>query len=153
MPSFPVLHCLLEFAQTHAHWVGDTIHPTISSSVTSFSWPQFFPGSGYFPKRWLFASGGQNIGVWALASVLPMSIQDWFPLGLTSLILLQSKGLSRVFSSITIQKHQFFGTPSSLWPNHHKHTWLIEKTIQLLLYGSLSAKWCFCFLICCVGLS
>ena len=102
MPSFPVLHCLLEFAQTHAHWVGDTIHPTISSSVTSFSWPQFFPGSGYFPKRWLFASGGQNIGVWALASVLPMSIQDWFPLGLTSLILLQSKGLSRVFSSTTI---------------------------------------------------
>ena len=85
-------------------------HPTISSSVTPFSsCLQPFPASGSFPMSWLFASGGQSIGVSASASVLPMNIQGWFPLGLTRLISLLSKGLSRLFSSTTIQKHQFFG--------------------------------------------
>ena len=86
-------------------------HPTNSSSVSPFSsCPQSFPVSGSFPMSQFFASGGQSIGASASASVLPMSIQDWFALGLTGLILL-SKGLSRVFSGNTIQKHQFFGAP------------------------------------------
>ena len=84
-------------------------HPTISSSVVPFSsCPQSFPASGSFPLSQLFASGGQSIGVSASASVLPMNPQDWFPLGWTSWISLQSKGLSRVFSNTTVQKHQFF---------------------------------------------
>ena len=89
-------------------------HPTISSSVIPFSCLQSFPASGYFPMSQFFASGGQSIGASASASVLPMNIQDWFPLGLTSLISLQSKGLSRVFSRTTVQKHQFFGAQLSL---------------------------------------
>ena len=79
------------------------------------SCPQFFPASGSFPVSWLFASCGQNIG--ASASVLPMNIQGWFPLGFTGLISLLSKGLSRVFSNTTVQKHQFFTAQLSLWPN------------------------------------
>ena len=90
-------------------------HPTISSSVVPFSsCPQSFPASGSFQISQLFASGGQNIGVSASASVLPMNIQDWFPLELTGWISLQSKGLSRVFSNITVQKHPFFGIQLSL---------------------------------------
>ena len=90
-------------------------HPTILSSVVSFSSRlQSFPASGSFQISQLFASGGQSIGVSASASVLPVNIQDWFPLRLTGLISLQSKALSRVFSNTTVQKHQFFGAqPSS----------------------------------------
>ena len=81
-----------------------------------------------FPRiESFFTSGGQSIGVSALASVLPMNIQDWFPLGLTGLISLQSKGLSKVFSNTTVQKHQFFHTQFSLWSNSHIHAWLLEK--------------------------
>ena len=83
-------------------------HPTISSSVAPFSFSQSFPASGSFPMSQLFTSGGQSIGASTSASVLPMNIQDWFPLGLAGLISLQSKGLSRVFSNTTVQKHQFF---------------------------------------------
>ena len=90
-------------------------HPAISSSVISFSsWPQSFPASGSFPVSWLFASGGQSIGASASTSVLPMNSQDWFPIGLTGLISWLSKGLSRVFSSTTVWKHQFFGALPSL---------------------------------------
>ena len=89
-------------------------HPAISSSVVPFSCPQSFPASGSFPLSQLFTWGGQSIGVLASASVLPMNIQDWFPLGLTSWISLLSKGLSRVFSNTTVQKHQFFGAQLSL---------------------------------------
>ena len=93
-------------------------HTTLLSSVTCFSsGPQSLSASGSFPISWLFASGGQSIGASASASVLPMNIQDWFPLGSTGLISLQSKGLSRVFSSTTVQKHRFFGTQPSLWSN------------------------------------
>ena len=103
-------------------------HPTISSLVTHFSsCPQSFPASGSFLMRRFCSSGGQSIGASALASVLPVNIQGWFPLGFTGLISLQSKGLSRVFSSTTIQKHQFFGTQPSLWSNSHIHTWPQEK--------------------------
>ena len=90
-------------------------HPTISSSVIPFSsCLQSFPASGSFPRSQFFTSGGQSIGVSALASVLPMNIQDWFPLGWTGLISLQSKELSRVFSNTTVQKHQVFGPKRSL---------------------------------------
>ena len=95
-------------------------HPTISSSVTPFSsCPQSFLASGSFPVNQLFTSGGQCIWASASSSVLPVNIQGWFPLGLTSLISLLSKGLSRVFSNTTIQKHQFVGAQSSLWSNSH----------------------------------
>ena len=101
-------------------------HPTVSSSVISFSSRlQSFPASGSFLMSWLFASDGQSTGASASASVHPMNIQDWFPLGLTGLISLQSKGLSRVFSNSTVQKHQFFSTQSSLWSNSNTHTWLL----------------------------
>ena len=102
-------------------------HPTISSSVIPFCL-QSFPASRSFPMSQFFASGGQSIGVSASASVLPMNIQDWFPSGLTGLISLQSKGLSRSFSNITVQKHQFFNAQLSLWSNSHIHTWLLEKS-------------------------
>ena len=103
-------------------------HPTISSSVMPFSsCPQSFPASGSFQMSQLFASGGQSIGVSASTSVLPMSTQDWSPLGWTGWICFQSKGLSRVFSNTTIQKHQFFGTQLSSPSNSHIHVWLLEK--------------------------
>ena len=90
-------------------------HPTISSTVVPFSsCPQSFPASGSFPMSQLFASGGQGIGVSASTSVLPMNIQDWSPLGWTGWISFQSKGLSKVFSNTTVQKHQFFSTQLSL---------------------------------------
>ena len=127
-------------------------HPTISSSVTLFSsCPQFFPASGSLPMSWLFTSGGQSIGTSASGSALPRTIQGWFPLELTGLIL-QSKGLSRVFSNTIVQKHQFFGVQPSLWSNSHIRAWLLEKP-QLWPDGPLSAKWCLCFLIRCLGLS
>ena len=103
-------------------------HPTISSSVIPFSSRlQSFPASGSFEMSLFLASGGQSIGVSASASVLPMNIQDWFPLGRTGWISLQSKGLSRVFSNTTVQKHQFFSAQPSLWSNSHIPTWLLEK--------------------------
>ena len=103
-------------------------HPTtLSSVIPSSSYLQSFPESGSFPVSQFFASSGQRIGVSASASVLPMNIQDLFPLGLTGLISLQSKGLSRVFSNTTVQKHQLFSNQLPLWSNSCIHTWLLEK--------------------------
>ena len=97
-------------------------HPTISSSVIPFSsCPQSFPASWSFPATQLFTSDGQSIGASTSASVLPMNIQDWFPLRLIGLISLLFKGLSRVVSSTTVQKHQFFGSRPSLWSNSPVH--------------------------------
>ena len=108
-PGLPVHHQLLESTQTNVHWVSVAIQP--SSSVIPFSsCPQSFPASGSFQMNQLFATGGQSIGVSASTSVLPMNTQDWPPLGWTCWISLQSKGLSRVFSNTTVQKHQFFST-------------------------------------------
>ena len=106
-------------------------HPTISSSVIHFS-PclQSFPASGSFTVRQFFTSDGQSFEVSASASVLPMNIQDWFPLRLTGLISLQSKELSRVFSLTTVWKHQFFGTWLSLWASSHPYI-ATGKTIDL----------------------
>ena len=103
-------------------------HPAISSSVIPFSsCPQSLPASEFFPMSQLFASGGQSTGVSALASLLPMNTQDWCPLGWTRWTSLQSKGLSRVFSNTTVQKHQFFGAQLSSQSNSHIHTWPQEK--------------------------
>ena len=114
-------------------------HLTISSSVIPFSSRlQSFPASGSFQMSRFF-TGGQSIGVSASTSVLPMNIQNWFPLGWTGLISLQSKELSRVFFNTTVQKHQFFKAQHSLYSNSHIHTWLLEKP-YLWLDGPLLAK-------------
>ena len=103
-------------------------HPTISSSIVPYSsCPQSFPASGSFHMSQFFSLGGQSIGVSASTSVLPMNIHDWSPLGWTGWISLQSRGLSRVFSNIIVQKHQFFGTQLSSQSNSHIHTWLLEN--------------------------
>ena len=112
-PGFPVLYYLPELAQTHVYWWW--CGTTISSSFISFSSHlQSFPTSGFFPMSQFFSSGGWSIGVSASASVLPKNIKDWFPLGWTCWISLQSKGLSRVFSNTTVQRHQFFGAQLSI---------------------------------------
>ena len=121
--GYPDLHCLRSVLK-----LMSIDHPIFSSSVVPFSsCPQAFPASGSFPMSWLFISGGQSIGASASVSVLPMNIQGWFPLGLTGLISLLSKGLSRVFSNTTAWKHQFFGAQPSLCSNSHIRTWLLEK--------------------------
>ena len=126
MPGLPVHHQLPEFTQTHVHWASDAILPSHPSIILFSSCLQSFPASGSFQMSQFFTSGDQSIG--ASASVLPMNIQDWFPLGWTALISLSSKGLSRVFSNTTVQKHQLFAlcflySPTLIsihdyWKNH-----------------------------------
>ena len=106
-PGFPVLHYLLEFAQTHVHWANDAIQPSHPPSSLSPSCLQSFPATGSFPMNLLFASDGESIGASASASVLPMNIKDWFPLEWTDWISLQSKGLSRVFSTLQFKSINF----------------------------------------------
>ena len=131
----------------------ESVRLTISSSSALFSFClQSFIALGSFTISWLFPSGGQSIGPSASTSVLPVNNQSWFPLGLTGLISLLFEGLLHVFSSTIIKKHQFFNTHLSLWPNSDIYTWLLEKT-SVWPYGPLSAKWCLCFLICCLILS
>ena len=127
-PGFPVHHQLLELAQTHVHRVGDVIQP--SHPLSSPSPPAFNLSQHQGLLQWMnqfFASGAQSIGASASASVLPMNIQDWFPLGWTGWISLQSKGLLSVFSNTTFQKHQYFGAQLSSQSNSHIHTWLLDK--------------------------
>ena len=113
-PGFLVFQHLPDSVQTNVHWVSDAIQP--SHPLSSFSFClQSFSGSGSFPIYWLSASGGQSMGVSASASVLSNNIQGWFPLGLTDLISLLSKKLSRVFSITTVRKHPFFSSQPSLW--------------------------------------
>ena len=129
MPGFPVHHQVPELAQTHVHWVGDAIqpsHPLSSPSPPAFNLSQHWV---FFTMSQFFTSGGQSIGVSVSASVLPVSIQDWFPLGWTGLISLQSKGLSRVFSNTTVQSISslalsFLYSPTltsirDYWKNHN----------------------------------
>ena len=123
--------CLSSFPGVHPNPcpLSQWCHPAISSSVIAFSFcPQSLPASGSFQTSQLFASGGQSIGVSASTSVFPMNIQDQFSLGWTGWISLQSKGLSRVSSNTTVQKHQFFGPQLSLQSNSHIHTWPLEKS-------------------------
>ena len=120
-PDFPVLHYLLEIAQTHVHWVDDAIQ--LSYPLSPPSPPaSIFPSIRVFPTSLFFTSHGQSIGASASASILPMNIQGWFPLGFTGLISLLSKGCSRVFSSTTVGKLQFFGTQPSLQSIHNSLT-------------------------------
>ena len=129
--GFPVLHHLLEFVQTYVHWVCDasrwtrSIHLVLCRPLLLL--PSVFLSIRVFSISRLFASGGQSIGASVSASVFPMNIQGWFPLGSTGLFSLLSKGLSRVFSSTTVRKHQFLGTQPSLRSNSHMCTWLLEK--------------------------
>ena len=114
MPGLPIYHQLPEFTQTHVHWVGDATQPSHPLSSPSPPHLQSFPASGSFQMSQIFPSGGQSIGVSASTSVLPINIQDWFPLGWTGWISLQSKGLSRVFLNTTVQKHRFCSVQLSL---------------------------------------
>ena len=129
MPGLPVPHKLASLLKLMPiKWCHQWCHPAISSSVIPLSsCPQSFPVSRSFPMSQLFAWGGQSIGVSASASVLPIYTQDWSPLGWTGWISLQSKGLSRVFSNTTVQKHQFFSAQLSSQSNSHIHTWPLEK--------------------------
>ena len=130
-PGFPVHYQLPELVRTHVYWVGDAnqpSHPLLSPSPPALN---LFQHQGQMSQ--LFVSGGQSIGTSTSASVLPMNIQGWFSLGLTGLISLQYKGLSRVFSSTVIQKYKIFGAQPSLWSNSHIHTWLLEKPCYAML--------------------
>ena len=138
IPDFPVLHYLLEFAQTHVHWVSDVIKPFHPLSPPSPPALNLSQHQGFFLRNQLFTSGSQSIGALPSASVFPMNIQGWLPLGLTGLISLLSKRLfSSVFSSTTLWKHQFFGTQTSVWSNSHIVTSLLEKP-QLERISSLA---------------
>ena len=121
-PGFPVHHQLLELAHIHVRKVSDAIQPSHS---LSFPFLPAFNLSQHQGLSRLVSSSHQVAS--ASASVLPMNTQDWSPLGWTGSISLQSKGLSRVFSNTTVQKHQFFGAQLSLWSSSHIHTWLLEK--------------------------
>ena len=139
MPGFPVHHQLPELVQTHVNQVGDAIQP--SHPLSSPSPPALNLSQHQDLLQWVSSSHqvAKVLGVSASVSVLPMNIQDWFPSGWTGLISLQSKGLSRVFSNTTFQKHQFFGPQLFLQSNSHIHTWLLEKP-ELWPDGPLSAK-------------
>ena len=140
MPGLlPVHQQLPELAQTHVHWVSDSIQPSHPLSFP-FLLPSIFSSIRVFSNESVFRIRCPSIGASASASVLPMNIQGWFLSGLTSLSSLQSKGFSRVFfSSTTFQKHQFFSTQPSLWSNFHICTWLLEKP-QFWLYRTLLVK-------------
>ena len=147
MPGFPALHYLLEFAQTHVHWVGDA---TWASHFLLLPSP---PALNYSQQQGLFQWVGS---LHQVAKVLKLQLQHqpfqcifiqvWFPLRLTGLVSFLSKGGSRLFCSTTVWKPQFFGVQPSLWSNSHICTWLLEKP-EFWLYGPLSAKWCLCFSI------
>ena len=128
-PGFLVPHHLPEFAQVHVLWISNAIQPSHPLSPPSPHALSLSQHQGLLPVSWLFTSGSQSIGAWAStsATVLPMIIQDWFPLRWTGWISLLSKGLSRVFSNTTVQKHQFFGTQPSSQFNSHIHTRPLEK--------------------------
>ena len=126
-PGFPVHHQLPEFTQTHIHRVGDAIHPSHPLSSPSPPAPNPSQHQRFFPMSQLFTWSGQSTGVSALASFLPKNTQGWSPSEWTGCISLQSKGLSRVFSNTTVQKHQFFSTQPSSQSNSHIHTWPQEK--------------------------
>ena len=140
MPGLPVHHQLPEFTQTHVHQVSAAINHLILCHPLLLL-PSIFPASGFFLMSQFFTSGGQRTGVSASASVIPMNIQDWFPLGWTGLLSLQSKGLSRVFSNSTIQKYQFFGAQLSLWITGKTIAltrWTFIGKVMSLLFNMLS---------------
>ena len=138
--GFPVLHHLHEFIQIHIHWVGDAIQP-FYPLLPPFAPAYKLSEHQSFPTSWLFASDVQSIGISVPASFLPMNIQGWFLLGFTSLIFLLYKGLLRVFSSTTIQKHHFFGAQLFFFVVQGSHPYMITGNNIASLYRPLSAKW------------
>ena len=151
MPGFPTLYHLPQFAQTHVIKLMMPSNYLILCHPLLLL-PSLFPSIRVFSNVLVLCISWRSIEASASASVLPMNIQDWFPLGLNGWISLQSKGLSRVFFSTRVWKYQFFSAQPSLWSNSHICIWLLEKT-YLWLYGPLYAKQCLCFLIHCLGLS
>ena len=150
-PGFPVLHHLPEFAQMYVQWVGDAIQPS-HPAIPFSSCLQSFPASGSFPVSRLFDSGGQSVGGSASASVLPMNIQGWFPLGLTGFYLLAVQGALKSFLQHHSSKVKSLVLRLLYGPiltSTHDY-W---KNQSFCLYRPLSAKWCLCFLIHCLGLS
>ena len=140
MPGFPVLQLSPWFCSDSSllsQGCYPVFHPPSPHSPLAI---QSFLASGSFPVSRLLASGGQSIGVSASASVLPVNIQGLFPFGLTGLISLESKGLSRVFFSTTVWKYQFFGTQPSFWSTSHIQTWLLEKNIALTIWTYMLNK-------------
>ena len=148
VPVFPGLHYLLKFMSINSVMLFN--HLILCHHLLIL--PSVFPSIWSFLMSWLFVSSSQNIAASPLASILPMNIQGKFPIGLTCLISLQSKGLSRVFSTNTIWKHQFFNTQPSLCSNSYILTWLLEK-LKLWPYGLLLAKWCLWFSTHCLDFS
>ena len=144
-PWTATCHTSFSFTISWSLFILMSLESVMPSTYLIHCWPfssclQSFPASGSFPMSWLFASGSQGIGASASSSVLPVNNQDWFPLGLTGLISLQSKGLSRVFSSTTIWNHQFFGAQPCLWSNSHicittgkTLTWTIHTFVSKLM--------------------
>ena len=165
-PGFSVIHHLPQLAQTHVHWVGDAIqpsHPLLFSSPPAFYISQHlgpfqWVGSLHQVARVLFNELALCIRwpkYWSFSFtiILPMNIQGWFPLGWTRWISLQSKGLSRVFSNTTVQKHQFFGTQLSLWSSPTLTSVHDHWENHSFDYMDLCQQNSLCFLICCLGLS
>ena len=149
MPGFPVLHHLPELKPMSTESVLLFNHLVLCHPLLLL--PSTFPSLRVFSNKLALGIRWPSIGASASESVRPMNIQDWIPLELTSLISFQSRGLSRVFSNTTVQKHQFFGTQPSLWSNSHIQTWLLEKP-QPWPYGPLLAKSSLCFVIRYLGL-
>ena len=153
MPGFPALHYLLEFVQTHVHWVGDAIqpsHPLSPPSPDNLSSIRVFTSELALLISCLLTSGSQKIVASASASVLPMNIHGWFPLGLTGLISLLSEEFSRVFSSTTIQKHL---QHSAFFMVQLTHPYMTTGKTTALTIRTFVGKMCLCFLICCLGWS
>ena len=154
MPSFPWHAKLSPQVCSTSYPLSQWCHPTISFSVTSFfSCPQSFLASRSFPMSWLFTSGEQSIGVSTSASVLSMNTKGWFLLGLTDLISLLSKGLSRVFSNTIVRKHQFFSSQPFLYGLTLTFIHDYRKNHSFDYMDLFLAKWCLCFFIFCLGLS
>ena len=150
-PGFPVLHHLPELLKfLSIELVMPSNHLILCRPLLLL--PPIFPSIRVFSNESALQIRWPNYWSFNSASVLPMNSQGWFPLGLTGLISLLSKTLSRVLSSTTVQKNQFFSVQPSLWSNPHTCTWLLEKP-PLWLYGPLSKKWWLCFLMHCLGLS
>ena len=146
--GFPVLHYLPEFAQTHTHWVRDSIQP--SHPLLSPSPPTFFL-SRHQGKSQLFASGGPSIGASALASALPMNIQGWFPLGLTGLLSLMSKGLTSLLQHYSLKASVLWH--SAFFMIQLSYPYMTTGKTKALINETLLAKQYLCFLICCLGWS
>ena len=152
MPGLPVHHQLLESTQTHVHQVGDAIQPSYPLSFPSPPALSLSQHQGLF--KWVSSLHQVGPNYWSFSfNISPSNeLPGLISLGWTGWISLQFKGLSRVFSNTTVQKHQFFGAQPSSQSNSHIHTWLLEKP-QPWLNGPLLAKWCLCFWICCLGWS